>query len=563
MHRNVILDFLSIYRQQLNTYSFKQASISLMGRLNLKEISSLMLRADEVITYHVNEPRIYEKTYSFEVFAQTICDMAVFTKSEIYLNKNDISSVTDPFYLKDIRNIDFVSLKIYPIIIKDEVVGTIIFYFNDHAKEFKCKNNDLVKLFENLQNTFNEPYDKIVNDSIVNAEEYNRLVYFKEKNLCYIDNFLKNKFHLKTNIVDLSNLEMKNKLERETKNKKYRFTKSDNFDIYYISKYDYKYDDNNFDLLALTTLNNNSFPEFSLIYVDNQNIDLLLANMFSNNIIKKYHVQNNLNVYLLDLEISNASGKEILTKIVDNYALIITSKTITSKMKLESLSYFIAETRPEKFVFSSYVEYLNNINQSQLYANVEVSKALDKTFVNSITNEKYGVLPSLMNFDVYTKTQRDNLIKAIYNFINSLVKNTMEGYIIPVLPSMLSTSRFFSAIKRLQEIDRNLKVIITVPSIEKDNINGLEKGISKLRKEGVYVVVDSSIYFNNQTLYLLDLCNSIYIHKEEYEMLVKYPSGINTAIFQYMIKNYKELLIDYPLSKVTDAYFNTLLYYLK
>ena len=98
--------------------------------------------------------------------------------------------------------------------------------------------------------------------------------------------------------------------------------------------------------------------------------------MFSNNIIKKYHVQNNLNVYLLDLEISNASGKEILTKIVDNYALIITSKTITSKMKLESLSYFIAETRPEKFVFSSYVEYLNTINQSQLYANVEVSKAV-------------------------------------------------------------------------------------------------------------------------------------------------------------------------------------------
>ncbi len=563
MYRNVILDFLSTYRPQLNKYSFKQATISLMGRLNLKEISSLMLRADEVITYHVNEPRIYEKNYSFEVFSHTICDMAVFTKKEIYLNKNDISGVIDPFYLKDIQNIDFVSLKMYPIIVKDEVVGTIIFYFDDLAKEFNCKNNDLVKLFDKLQNAFNEPYEHFVNNQIIDAEEYIKMVYFSKKNLCYIDNFLKNKFHLKTNLIDLSNEELKKKLEKETKNKKYRFTKSDNFEIYYISKFDYRINDNSFDLLALTSLNDHSFDEFSLIYVDNFNIDELLLNMFSNNIIKKYHVSNNLNVYLLDLEISNALMKEIYEKIKENYALIITSKTITSKMKLENLSNFVAETRPEKFAFSCYVDYLNNINQTQLYADVEMSKSIDKTFVNSITKEKYGILPSLMNFSVYTKTQRDSLIKAIYNFINSLVKNAIEGYIIPVLPSMLSTSRLFSAIKRLQTIDRNLKVIITIPSIEKNNISGLEKGISKLRKEGVCVVVDSTIYFNNETLYLLDLCNSIYIHKAEYEMLVKYPSGINTAIFQYMIKNYKELLIDYPLSKVTDAYFNTLLYYLK
>lgn len=563
MHRSVILDFLSIYRSQLNKYSFKQATISLMGRLNLKEISSLLLRADEVITYHVNEPRIYEKTYSFEVFSNTICDMVMYTNKEVYLTKNDLSNVIDPFYLKDITNIDFISLKIFPIFRKDEIVGTVIFYFNQDAKDFKCKDTDLLKLFNQLQDSFNIPFDNLVNNAIINSEDFIKMVYFNKESKCYIDNFLKNKFHLKTNLLDLSDDTLKKKLESEIKNKKYRFTKTDNFDIYYINKFDYKQANYNFDLLALSNLENINLEQFTLVFCDDVSLDNELMNMFSNNTIKKYYVDKGLNVYLLDLEISNALIKEILGKFEDKYVLFLTSKKITSKMNLVNLAYYIKELRPETFVFSSYVEYINSLNKLDLYSDVSMSKEIDKTFVNSISKEVYGTLPSIMNFEVSTKTQRDHLVKAIYQHLNSLIKNAIEGYIIPVLPSMLESKRIFLALEKLQAIDKHLKVLITIPNIEKDNISGLEKGISKLRKQGLYVIVDSSIYFNNKTLYLLDLCNSIYIHQDEYEMLVKYPSGINTAIFQYVLKNYKELIIDYSLNKVTDAYFNTLLYYLK
>lgn len=563
MHRSVILDFLSIYRQQLNKYSFKQATISLMGRLNLKEVSSLLLRGDEVVTYHVNEPRIYEKTYSFEVFANTICDMVMFTKSEVYLTKNELSSVIDPFYLKDIQNIDFVSLKIFPIYKKEEIVGTVIFYFDQEAKAFKCKESDLLKLFNQLQEGFNLPFDNEVNNAIIQSEDFIKMVYFNKESKCYIDNFLKNKFHLKSNVINLDEDVLKKKLESEIKNKKYRFVKTDNFDIYYINKYDYKQANYNFDLLALQDLDKINYEHFTLIFSDNVNLDEVFMNMFSNNTIKKYHVDKTLVAYLVDLEISNALIKEILSKFEDKYVLFLTSKKITSKMKLVNLAHYINETRPETFVFSSYVEYINRLNNIDLYSDVSMSKAIDKTFVNSITKEVYGTLPSIVNFEISTKTQRDHLVKAIYNHLNSLIKNTIEGYIIPVLPSMLESKRIFLALEKLQEVDKHAKVLITIPTVEKDNISGLEKGISKLRKQGLYVIVDSSIYFNNKTLYLLDLCNSIYIHQDEYEMLVKYPSGINTAIFQYVMKNYKELIIDYPLTKVTDAYFNTLLYYLK
>ena len=77
------------------------------------------------------------------------------------------------------------------------------------------------------------------------------------------------------------------------------------------------------------------------------------------------------------------------------------------------------------------------------------------------------------------------------------------------------------------------------------------------------VFVDSGIYLSNKTLYLLDVCDGLFIHSNEFEMLLKYPSGINTVIYQYMVKNHKELLIDYDFNKVDDTYFNSLFYYYK
>ena len=139
MSRSVILDFLSFYRSELNKNKFKMATISLMGRFNIKEVSNLLLRADEVVTFHVNEPRIYEKTYSFEVFANTIADMIIYTKERIILKKEELTSINDPFYLKDITKIEFKSVLLCPIIKNDEVVGTIILYFDEYVKNMNLK----------------------------------------------------------------------------------------------------------------------------------------------------------------------------------------------------------------------------------------------------------------------------------------------------------------------------------------------------------------------------------------------------------------------------------------
>ena len=181
MYRNVILEFLSLYREQLNSYRYKQMTISLLGRFEISDISSLVLRPDEVLTYHIKEPRIYEKSYSFETFSKTIGDMIVYSKEKVFLSKNDItSSIEDPFYLKDIRNIPFQSIVMFPILKKEEVVGTIIFYFEEDASKFNIKNSDLVKLFDALQSSQGKNINHDINEMILENEDYSKIVLLKK-----------------------------------------------------------------------------------------------------------------------------------------------------------------------------------------------------------------------------------------------------------------------------------------------------------------------------------------------------------------------------------------------
>lgn len=563
MHRSVILDFLAMNRIQLNKYKFKQATISLLGRFNQKEITSLILRADEVVTYHVKEPRIYEKSYSFEIFSETICDMVVFTNQKIYLKKEEMSSIKDPFYLKDIKQLDFYSCVLVPITKNEDVVGTIIFYFGDDAKDFTCKQSDLNKLYESLQSSSSNVYEKMISTSISENENYIKIVILKNTNKCFIDNPIKNRYHLKTNVIDLSDKTLKNKINKEINNHKYRFISNEKFDIYYISKFDYHNPNQSFNVLALVTINEEIPDSFSLVFIENNQIDEELLNQFSDATIKKYYISGQMYVYLLNIEIQNKKIQELSNKFLDNYFLVITSKSITKKMNLKNVVEFIGEIKPEVFALNDYIKYINNINYIDLYSDVNNSSNIDKKFINSITKEEFCILPELATFNISTKIMLCNYEDKIYKFINSLIKNDVSNYLIPIIPSMLNNKKLFLALQRLANVTKYPKVLLTIPSLENVNVSELEKGMSKLKKQGVFIVVDSSIYFNNKTLYLLDLCDSIYLHNDEYESLVKYPSGINTAIIQYMIKNYKEIIIDYPLDKVTDAYFNTLLYYIK
>lgn len=565
MYRNVILEFLALYKEQLNKFEYKQLTISLMGRFEISDISSLVLRPDQVLTYHVKEPRIYEKEISFEKFSETIMDMTVYSKEKVHLLKENISScINDPFYLKDIRNQNFYSISLFPIIKKDEVVGSIIVYFNKDASSFSFKNSDLIHLFDALQSSQGNYFNLLINESIIKNEEFIKIVFLTNSFKCYIDDFLKQKFYLKTNKLLLNDIKLKSKINKEIKNKRYRHIHVNDFDVYYISKYDYNISSNEFDILALETINNSIFNSFSLLFIDNLNIDNDLLNLFSDANIKKYLVKDNLYLYVIDEIISNSITSEIKNKYINNYNLVITSKIITSKMNLAVVAKYVFDYRPNVFNFNDYACFIKNINNIDLAHDLDVNYTTNKHFINSLTKEEFGVLPNIINFDINSEHEEEVYENSIYKLIKNNCNSNYIDFIIPIIPKMLNKKKLTLNIDTLSLSAKNnkkiVKLIITL-SNKNVNISDIEKGIKKLKNQGVLVFVDSGIYLNSEALYLLDICDGIFVHKMEFDALVKYPGGINTAIYQYLIKCHKEILVDYNISNVDDAYFNSLFYY--
>ena len=115
-------------------------------------------------------------------------------------------------------------------------------------------------------------------------------IILKDNNKCFIDNQIKNRFHLKSNLIDLDNKVLKNKIFKEISSKKYRHVKSCTFDIYYISKFDYAIKAESLDVLSIVGLNESITDKFSLIFIDKLNIDNDLITEFSDFLIKKYHL---------------------------------------------------------------------------------------------------------------------------------------------------------------------------------------------------------------------------------------------------------------------------------
>lgn len=568
MHRSLILDFLSKKRDQLNNFKFSHLSICMFGRLNHNDLSRLFLKSDEVIVYQVKEPRIYEKTYSLNNIEKTILDMVFFSKTKIYLRKEDFhEKMLDPYYLKDIREQNFVSMCLFPILKDEEVVGAMLFYFNDDAYEFSCSQNELEKVFCRLQDCFSLEIEREIDDAILKHENYQKIIFLKDYSKCFLDNRIKQKLRLNDNLINMNqNLSINKKINGEIRKNGYHQVEKERMNIYYRSINNIN---NSEDLLklSLTEINNFRVDDFTIVVVENVDLDDLILGMCQDKKIQKYSINDHSWCYKIEGLWKEEFVRSVKELVKNEYFIVINSKQISSKMDLEPLIKYIIEHKPTEYDYQAYCKYRNNLSQMAQYTDFDVVETGQaKYFVNSLNQVEYGILPNIFQSKIETITEQSCFVKNINKLIESIKKNQSSNFIIPLIPEILDSKKFFFDINQIRQFDCNVKVLITYPkyeSLESNRITTLEKNIAKMKEKGIYVIMDSSIYFNFQLLHLLEISDAVYLKKEEYQSLIKYPGGINSAIFQYMITNYKELVIDFNINETDEKYHHALFNYRK
>lgn len=575
MYRNIILDFLSSKHLELAALGYQQMTICQFGRVFPPSYLSLVTKNDNVNVYHIKEPRIYQKEYALEMLTSTIVDMMFESKEMMILNYNDFDfPINDPFYLKDIRSLDFTSLQIVPIVEEELLVGTIIIYYNKKDVQVNWKNNELVKLLNGLTRDEcvtleNQIMNEIsVKDAYAVLASNGEAVYINESGRLTLK-LGQNYYNLKSNNSDLS------KIKRFINHPLVHSFAYSNLNIYY-TKINYlaKNDITN-DIYLIYSINSHRLGTtfaYGLIEWEQDDQDFIeqvvdintfLSKLIDNAIIEIYQYNQSTLVFLIDQHLSNEEISRIKDYAKDDFVMIVNSSTrLNNKMDLIKLSQYFFELHPESFEYTDYLEWIDQNQTKKLQYDYEYQTSLHKMdVVNSVTNESIGPLMLLPLQGKIRKPLELEFTKVTEKLLETSLKSDEQSLILPLLSSSLNKRKILEVVKKYLNARKTLKIIVHFG--DDSDPEECAKAIVKMKKLGIYLIADSSIYFNFEVTYLTTLFDAVYVSQREFAQLDKYPDGINSAILNYMINDYKDLFIEVFDKEISEFYQHSQFYYIK
>lgn len=572
MYRKVILEFLTTKHLELSNAKYYQMTICILGHNYQNSLLSLIKNEEEIAIYHVKEPRIYEKSMSFDNLTDNILMMLIELKEEIRFKKEDLNfKLLDPFYLKDLQNQEFQSLQATPIFENDNVVGAVITYFNQDNGMIKYTNNELVKLIHNLDLTEIDDFENQVYGKITSKVEF-LLAAISSKQI-YLNDNAKKYLGVKNNIVFRNNLKLEKQIQNMINGLGFKKIKYEDLTIYYIECNKLKKNSTeNMDIFALQCLNSHNFDnDFSYIFVRKslfsttseliKQLQMLNLRLEIDN-YKLYEFNDETLIMIIDRVVSSSIIEQIKKYLSDDYLIILTTnKDVTNKMNLIELSKYLYDVQPISYNYTDYIKWLNKKNSEKLSYNDKFKEnKLNYAIFNSLDNHvltKMSMLPLRLeyrdsHFIAYEKVIEKSLI--------CLSKLQEEKIMITIPASLLSKRKTYEDVKKIL-LNNELWINVIVKGNEDQN--EFLKLIAKYKKLSVMMSCDSSVYLNYCYMATLPLFDGLYIQNSEYEYIKNQDVGLPQVIFDYAIKQYKYLIFEdfNPDQETAYEHFNC--YYVK
>ena len=135
MERKLILDFIGQNFKALSNIKFTQLTVFIYGK-NYKEdsLGGKLLDGNKLFAYDVKLPRIYLKKFPLEKMDDGILALASDINQLTIFKKEDFNFQLDEVYSgKDIRDLSFNYLYLYPVIRDDLKIGTIVIYAEEKS----------------------------------------------------------------------------------------------------------------------------------------------------------------------------------------------------------------------------------------------------------------------------------------------------------------------------------------------------------------------------------------------------------------------------------------------
>lgn len=553
MYRNVILDFLSTKRKQLNETSYLQVTFCQLGTKYDNMLTKLLNKEDLVKVYHVNEPRIYEKEYSFDYLVNSIVMMTIELKQEVCFNFESLNfELKDPYYLKDLRNINFKSLQALPVFEQDEVCGVVIVYFNEENQKVAFTNQELLKLFTNLNLDIEKGNQDRLENLITKYDDY--YIVAMNKDYFYLNNLTKEALKIKDNILVRSETSYIGRIMAFINQIGFNKTNYDNLNIYYLDK-------------NLTTSVSQETKILSMYNIDkitrNNELSLIMVRLYDQSLLDDtinrmedalrrlkindydvYQYNDQTFIYLINSIVDKDSFNQIKTNYEDLYLILLTAPTDFNKqMNLQKICDYLYNNQPSKFNYKEYVNWLNSFNEViTKYTNKYSSRDFSFEIVNSYNQEVLAKLVDLpikvINRDAHFRVYNDisfQILKSCLKFENQKIMVNMSS-------KVMAQRKTLEAVKKI--INNNNILWINVLDNKEMGSNEFLKLISKYKCLNLHLSCDSSVFLNIELMFVLPLFDAIYFQYEEYESIRLNDVGMPQAIMSYAINQQMLVLIE-------------------
>ena len=217
-------------------------------------------------------------------------------------------------------------------------------------------------------------------------------------------------------------------------------------------------------------------------------------------------------------------------------------------MDFTKIIKYLKEVRPTEFIYHEYLTYINYLCNDAF----ELNKS--KYQVNEIVFSKdSSIKMPLLNYVSKGFKHLENSLeyeRVAVNKLNKYIKENKNDCFIALESISLLKRKVVEVYKKYQNTNVSLSIIVhyTKETTKEELYNAL----SLCKLYGIKTFADSSIYLNLNVIDTMELFDGCYVHKEEFEGLMKMKNKFINMFVTYFYNDSKLIIFE----QTDDEEFN-------
>jgi len=544
MERKLILDFIGQNYNSLSDIKFKQMTVFMYGKIYQNDsLGNKLLDGNKLFAYDVKLPRIYLKKFQLDKINDGVLALAGDINQMTVFNKSDFNFELEEVYSgKDIRELNFNYLYLYPVIKDDLKIGAILIYAENLVKDFKITQNSVTLLFNGLSELELVNFRQNIINALLDEESLYYLVGQTNNKYCYLSDNLCEKFKLKNPVLLDNELITSFIKHHQVKHAKLKFPFEDYF-VYSVNKNDF--DDIKDNYLHISSLNQVELnDEFTLVIVDySQHTDDFICFINKLNLTDKYYVcacEDGFYVLAINKKIKKTVIKQMLAGIGSFYITLHGPSEVNNKMDFSKIVKYLKEVRPNEFIYHEYLTFINYLCQDSL----ELNKNKHSKHI-IVSSTKKDLKYPLLNYVSIGFKYLDNSLeyeRITVNKLNKYIKDAKTGCYVGLESISLLKRKLIEIYKKYQNKQIPLSVIIHYNKETKKE--ELYNALSLFKMYGIKAYADSSIFLNLNVIDTMELFDGCYVHKDEFSGLMNLNNKFINMLITYFYNESKLIIFE-------------------